>query len=449
MARYGTSYLPNEDEDERDRELEGGGYVPPAPPPPAPKLPAAMPATTFASDPSFASAAADPLQSLAKREDPTDYGAGLPAPPMMKGRTTADDAGMALALLADLALNKGSNAGLLIGGMAQGSSKDVPYENYKRQMDHSKALADLAYTRRRGFKDAESDNLAAERLRLAQERFAAGQEKDAQTRARAEALRNLDSDETRAEQDMAIGMGMDAKEARKYTGEQLRTWRTQIGRDTALEQSDELIRGRMQYGDTLARGREERGETRKIAGEEREEGRTLAHRATDFGEKYAKNLELELDIAALTQDIEASPGGAAPQGFFEKFRNQFTARGIDPERIETWQAKQMVLELWARNQTGAAISQTEDGRFATQTGLDMAASPEQVEAAYKVMQRLVARRLRGAAAPNRGAVREIFDGYGLDADRWLGAEPQRAAPGRPKPGAAEPGNSSDLGVTYD
>lgn len=122
---------------------------------------------------------------------------------------------------------------------------------------------------------------------------------------------------------------------------------------------------------------------------------------------FAKDNEHELAIGGLINEINQA-GGAAPADFAERFKGAITARGIDPARLQAWQAKQMVLEIWARKQTGAAISASEGEKFDIQTGMNATASPEQVEAAYAVMERLVQRQLRAQATNNPAAADVIF-----------------------------------------
>jgi hypothetical protein len=146
------------------------------------------------------------------------------------------------------------------------------------------------------------------------------------------------------------------------------------------------------------------------------ENQGYAH-AKGFLDKHEK----DLDIAALIQDVKGSPeGGASPQ-FFERFKNTLTQRGIDPKRMEGWQAKQMILEEWSRAQSGAAINSTEDERFARQTGLTPTAPKEQVEAAFNVLDRIERRRIRAAGVSNPAA-RDVVASYGLNPDEWVGKQ---------------------------
>jgi hypothetical protein len=146
--------------------------------------------------------------------------------------------------------------------------------------------------------------------------------------------------------------------------------------------------------------------------------------AKDFANKNQDSL----DIQGLITELDHEPGGAVPQGFAERFRNSLLARGIAPERLEPWQAKQLVLEKWARSQSGAAISRSEAENFALQTGMSPTAAPQQVQAAYNVMARLIQRRLRGAAVNNPAAADVLSrGGYVDDINSFLGATDEDVA----------------------
>lgn len=138
--------------------------------------------------------------------------------------------------------------------------------------------------------------------------------------------------------------------------------------------------------------------------------------------EFANKNQDTLDIQGLITELDNEPGGAIPRSFGERFRSSILARGIAPERLEPWQAKQLVLEKWARSQSGAAISRSEGENFSLQTGMSPTASPEQVQAAYNVMGRLIQRRLRGAAVNNPAAADVLArGGYVTDVNSYLGA----------------------------
>jgi hypothetical protein len=268
----------------------------------------------------------------------------------------------------------------------------------------------------------------------------------------------------------AIALGADPELVGKMSDQQVAQWKSAITGQLRQQGSNQAWDERYGVGgvrDQVAVGKEARAasefdrrteidEGNKVAGEgrasdrklveeSRASGRVDAHRDEDFATRYAEKNQNELDIAALIQDVEKSPGGVPP-GFFERFRNSITARGIDPARMESWQSKHMVLELWARSQSGMAISQTEDGRFMTQVGLNPTASAEQVESAYNVLGRVVDRRLRGAAVANPEVARRVgVEAYGLDPDRWFGAgKPSRATGPVPSVNSSPVPKASDV-----
>lgn len=350
--------------------------------------------------------------------------ASLPEPPAAKSPNTF---GLIAASALDLFLNKGKNTGALLGQMVAGDNAD--YENYERQMKHAQALADLSYAGRRGQQQPYSrvdPRLADYRERsiaLREQQFEATQEQREAKAKEAAALKTLDSPETQSVRDAAAATGADPEKLAGMTGEQILQWRPQLGQMAQQLRSDAAWQERFGKTQAAVRAKEGRGEARDLAKEGRAKDVRSEERRATAAADYSKQYETDLDIAGLVQDIESSPGGTAP-GFFERFRGVIMARGIDPERIEAWQAKQLVLELWARKQTGAVIAQDEDAKFAVQVGIDPAASAEQVEAAYNVLSRVIERRLKRGAVSNRDAAREIMEASGLDADRWTGVAPE-------------------------
>lgn len=173
------------------------------------------------------------------------------------------------------------------------------------------------------------------------------------------------------------------------------------------------------------------GEGKRIAAEERAAGRTSGYRAQDFAERYSKDNENEIAIAGMIDGIDAG-GGAVPDSVMERLRGVAAGYGIaTPERMDAWQSKQMVVELWSRAQSGAAINMSEDDKFAIQTGLSPTASKEQIDSAYRVMSRVMQTKLGSKAAANPDAARSVLEGGGVNADRWLGKKPAPAAPRRP------------------
>lgn len=285
-----------------------------------------------------------------------------------------------------------------------------------------------------------ADDLAARReaQKLRADRFAAEQAKEAEKKRLAAEAADPNSETSKRYREFALQVMPDL--ADKIEGRskaelennpyirgaiQMATQEERSQDSLALE--EERQRNRQQMAgvrEKYAIGREGRAEERALGREGRAEARTQLHRGEDFRKWYSKEAEKDLAIANLIEQIDKAPGGAAPQGLMERFRSAFTARGIDPARVKSWQMKQMVLELWARQQTGAAISATEDQRFTVQTGLSATADQAQVEAAYDVMEDVVGAWLRTKGAARPDDAREILQAAGASPDRWLGKAPK-------------------------
>lgn len=406
-------------------ESAGGdlAYAPEPEPVAAPRAPAPAPAAPAARVPGTQYPAAPPgtfpgYSALPMQPQKT-Y--SLPEPPQRERPNTAMTM---LAAFADLAINNGRGGAQILQPLINDESRE--YENYQRRVQAAKDEAALnAQTQRSG---GMGDQLAWLRFQQGERRLG-NAEDAAQKKAEYDAaLRQMNSPETKEIRAAAIAAGSTTEaEASRMNGFQLLTFRPQMGQEAAQIRS---FGNQYKQEDYKQGNRQEMFNQRVEANQAAAERQATLRREAEgrgFREKFSKDRETELDIAGLMQDIEATPGGAPP-GFWERFRSSLTARNISPDRLENWQAKQMILELWSRNASGAAISKTEDGKFVTQVGMDWAASPEQVEAAYAVMGRLIGRRLRGFASSDPENARAVGDEYGLDTNRWFGAPAQAAEP---------------------
>lgn len=192
---------------------------------------------------------------------------------------------------------------------------------------------------------------------------------------------------------------------------------------------------------------------------EQQDRRALKDEA--YAQQFNKDQSNNLGILGMMRDVEAAPGGILPQSLTEKLgdKSSLIARGIDPERMPAVVGKRMVMEKWAREQTGAAISKTEDGKFVQQTATNPYASDEEITAAWTVLQNLVKRDIAGAMAANPEAADPVLRARGLPSEQILPAQ-RRAKPQRapaPTPGAAaetvpgesEPTISKNADGTWD
>jgi hypothetical protein len=368
--------------------------------------------------------------------------------------------GNLFALGLDAVLNKGRNAGRIVNAIV--GADDSDYVNYQRRIKAAKDKADIEATKRRGIETPEEQALREARLKLAQDNVRlrgeqiANQGEGLELRKAQDAIKN-DANHPSAvrlrEQAYAQGWaepgsldGLSNDQMKSGTNKALSNaadlaMADELNRVAAKKASavadatdDNKVRTAAAISDATQANKLElvaAGQTGKIEAEERAEGREQIKRGEDYKKWFSKEAEKDLAIARLMDEIDSTPGGVTPT-LMERFKGAITARGIDPARMKSWQAKQMVLELWARQQSGAAISDSEEARFARQAALDPLAGEEQVNAAYEVLGDVMETWLRSKAAGRPSDARAVGEAAGVNADRWFGA-PQPAQQPAPVP----------------
>jgi hypothetical protein len=365
------------------------------------------------------------------------------------GSSFGDDAGMILAMFADMAINKGRGGADILKFYQGAPDRDLDREYKKAQIANQYAQATRPYGR-----GMSPEQLELQRMRIeqAQHRIDSA---DATAQEKAAVLvrkRDPNSPETRSAQDAAIAAGLDEKKARSLTAEQIETWRPQLGTQAAQLRSDsnwwnhfastsDFTTRTNQQQENWKRAREGREEERDYSKEQRAAGREDTKSYQNYATDYAKEHESDLTVAGLIQDLNKIPGGAAPKNISERLRVAAGSFGLDPNRLEAWQVKKLITEQWSRKQSGAAISGSENENFAIQTGTSPTASREQVETAFRVMQRVVARRLKAGAIANPDAAREIGEIYELG--------PEWFPKGRTKKFQERPAQKSAADITDD
>lgn len=171
-------------------------------------------------------------------------------------------------------------------------------------------------------------------------------------------------------------------------------------------------------------GRTLEKEDRDVQRERDKEARALAvandAKAVTFATDYQKANGDYLQMAGMVQDIRDVVGedGSVDTGVLASLRSRFSTYFNGQQVTDVNAAKRMLLEKWSRTQSGAAISENEEERFARQTGADPYASEADVDAAFQTMERVVARTLRSGATGNPEAARAVADNAGLNED-WL------------------------------
>jgi hypothetical protein len=413
-------------------------------------------------------AEASPWSALARYEEPARettaeerYGQ-LGEPPEYE---PPNQVGNMFALGLDTLFNKGRNAGRIVSSIAEGGG-DTRYANWKRKADAAKAAADIEATKRRGLLTPEEEEYKRRRLEIAEaglglrEKQIGAQGESLELRKQQEAVKNDPSHagaerfrkQLEAEGAIRPGQwdGMSWEQMKAAGNEALKN-RVDIAMAGELNAvaankanavanatDDNKIRVAEGISDATQANKLElvhEGQAGRIDAEDRADKREQSKRGEAFMQWYSKEAEKDLAIAKLMDGIDSAPGGVAP-GMAERFKTWLTDRGISDDRVKPYMQKQMVLELWARQQSGAAISDSEEVRFAKQAASDPLASEEQINAAYEVMGDVISTWLRSKAAARPQEALTVGKAAGINADRWYGDMPvaPTAAPSQ------QPGN---------
>jgi hypothetical protein len=376
--------------------------------------------------------------------------------------------GSFFALALDALMNKGRNAGRIVGQLAQG---DDAYTNYQRRVRAAKDAAAIEASNRRNVEDPYDREYKERSLKLREQGHDArmqglDQSATAEQR-RAEAMRiKTDPAHPLAEQvrkslyaegvkpGSLDGLGMEAMKAGLNEAQRSRVEIAMsdemagVAGDKAKAQAYATMAPKIATAEGISNATQanklelvREGQAGKMEAEERADVREQSKRGEAFMQWYSKEAEKDLAIANLMDGIDASPGGVAP-GMAERFKTWLTDRGISQERVKPYMQKQMILELWARQQSGAAISDTEEARFAKQAASDPTASEEQINAAYEVMGDVISTWLRSKAAARPQEAATVGQAAGINAQRWFGDMPTAAtaAPSQraPRPTSAAP-----------
>lgn len=417
-------------------------------------------------------AEASPWSALASYQAPERSGRGdmsapqlyqpLEEPPEYEAPSVG---GNLFALGLDALFNKGRNAGRIVSRIADGEG-DSRYANWKRKADAARAAADLEATKRRGTLTPEEQAYRDARLEIARAGLGLrGEQIEAQgeslkLRKEQEAVKN---DPTHAgaerfrkqlEAEGAIRPGQwdgMSWEQMKAAGNEALKNRVDIAmadeiNKVAAEKAnavanatdDNKVRvagGIAEVTQPYKRELAEIGATTAAGARAETQAINEANRVTDFKTKFAENAAEELTIASMMDRVDQL-GGASPAELAERLPDVLASWGISsPERMEAWQGKKMILEKWGRSQSGAAISLSEDDKFKIQAASRGDASPAQIEAAWKIMERTIATRLKTRAAGDPESARGVLDFAGVNSKRWIGSN---AAPPRPSPRPSKP-----------
>lgn len=478
MANLINPSFAESEEDRRMRQLEDYYQAQrepaPAPPPAEPPAEAAEPdpvAETEAIEAAapVAAPAAPQEQAQALLEKPAEPeqkqlwaqqyqdmqpAASAPAP----AQSGTDKKGMFWASMADLMLNRGRN----IGGIMVEANKPRPDASLNNELKRAQI------ERLRGGRVG--NPLEAERLRIQQ----AAETRKLAAANRLDERQNPNSDRANSVRQMLYQRGVSAdmtglsvddmiktNPAYKqeienfYAGDKAKNAALQAGSTKTAQLDAEHAVAPRSAGDAAQQAgavstatfgdRAQLAAIGAAAGMDRakfEQADRRAIKDEGYGQQFNKDQANNLSIIGLMQDVQNTPGGLVPQSLAERLADKSTlmANGIDSARMPAVVAKRMIMEKWGREQSGAAISKTEDGRFVQQVGANPMASESEINAAFGTLQNLVQRDIAGAMAANPAAADPVLRARGIAPEAILPAH-RRSSPTRPA--AAAPAASAE------
>lgn len=148
---------------------------------------------------------------------------------------------------------------------------------------------------------------------------------------------------------------------------------------------------------------------------------------------YAKDTENDLTILGLVNDFDAKNPPGKPivgTGFVQGWTPDMFS---NEQALDNRSLLKLINEKWARSQSGAAISMTEEERFKVQSGTSETATDAQVRVAMRTLKSALTRYARARAVGQEDAATEVARAYGVDLG--LGARKTRGAASRPSKAA--------------
>ena len=176
---------------------------------------------------------------------------------------------------------------------------------------------------------------------------------------------------------------------------------------------DAATRGTLEYGGALGSAKakiETAPAVNEATGETRKDMEASVTR-------FQKDMESPLKVAASMQSLFSKrnkdgslPGLSRGARLVEGLGGRFL---LSADAQSTLQAVDRTMEIYSRDQSGAAIAVPEEIRFARQVMGDPKASAREVEAAFRNFQRWNEQQIRGRAAANPDAAQKVVDAMGL------------------------------------
>jgi hypothetical protein len=364
-----------------------------------------------------------------------DYGAmealaGLGPPPKSDG--TANNIAMALAMLADAALDKGRAIGPIMGAWA--SRKDPALETYQLGMDDAMKRAQIAHLMGQAHGDPEATANRKRALDLEEQRLNLGRDT---LEVRKGGVPGIKDALAQLGMDPAVLEGMTDAQATALKGaitSKLRqgdsnaAWTDRYGPGGIREQTTIAAEGRkpaVAAATAAASKSAEIGANAGIRGEDQ---------AAAFGKENDKALELAHYLKQAEDTIAANPSDLPGVGQLDsmKMNNEAPLVGAGKEGIDFRKNLANIRDLLARERSGATFSGKEkEDLYRMAAGLDSSSEAE-IKSAIQGMHGSVQSMLRARSTGREGPANAVMKNAGVS--DWMGGQGADQAPGEPPAG---------------
>lgn len=170
--------------------------------------------------------------------------------------------------------------------------------------------------------------------------------------------------------------------------------------------------------------REDRGEARAGRQAERDVDKQSAERFPQEAASFAKDADKDLQILSVANDFVTRNKGKKDIAGVGVLAGRTPDLASNEEALRNRADLRMIGEQWARGQSGAAISMSEEERFAIQSGTKETASEAQIKVAMGTLERVIKRSVQARAVGIEDAAGEVAKRYGVDLN--LGNRTRRA-----------------------
>jgi len=367
------------------------------------------------------------------------YGGGT----VPEAQDAFDTPGLALAALADLALNKGRSVPQFIALGAQ--NEDNAWETQKRQMEADRNAAEIQRMQQGpAGQDPAVLQMRQEALdlrRSAQEQSGASftqkkkldqikldrSDPDSPVSQRARQIAGSrgiqDYDGMSAEDLSALNPTINFYAQRTGPAGEADT-RHAAQKAAAEAAATEASRTRVaEAGAARTATAADEAEKRAVTREGREAARRLTEEEKDQAREFDKDTQNETDALRILQDLRDQNEGQELEGT-GPVQGLVPDVMASPKALETRGKLRMLQESWGRARSGASIGMTEGQKFAMQTGTKETATDQEIRAAQEVLRSVLEAKVQAKAVGREGAAKKVLKAKGIRQAPQPQAEPE-------------------------